>query len=370
MTKRIILTTLVALGLLGSIFGYKYYQSRQARQAAAARQPAPATVTAVPAAAEQWRETVEAIGSLVSHQGVTIRSEIEGRLVRIAFESGARVQAGDVLVELDTATELAQLRSQEAAARLAELNLGRARELQLNNTNTRADLDTAEAVAAQAHAAIASTQATLAKKRIVAPFSGRLGLRLINTGQFLNKGDAVVTLEAVDPVYVDFSLPQQEVPRIRPGLSVHVTLDVFPGRTFTGLLEAVDPRIEDATRSLRARATLPNPDEALRPGMFARVEVLLPEHRAVIVVPSTAIVYSPYGNSVYVIERDGSRAVARQRFVEIGPKRGDQVAILGGLQAGEETVSAGQAKLRPGSAVRVNNAVSPTNDPDPRPPES
>lgn len=370
MNKRAVLTVFVALGLLGSVFAYKYFQIRKAKAALAARRPAPAAVTTVPAAAAKWRNTLNAIGTLVSHEGITVRSEIDGRIVRVAFESGARVTAGDVLVEMDVATEVAQLKSLEATARLSHLNLDRARELQKNNTNTQADLDAAEATAAQAEAAIDAIRATLAKKRIVAPFAGRLGLRLVNTGQFLNKGDAVVTLESVDPIYADFSLPQQDVTALKVGLPVLVAVDAFPGRAFAGTIQAVDPRINDATRNVRARAVLVNPEETLRPGMFGRVEVQLPEELDVLVLPATAIVYSPYGNSVYVVSRTGPAPVAEQRFVEIGAKRGDQVAILRGLQAGEETVTTGQSKLRPGTPVVVNNSVMPANSPTPKPAES
>jgi membrane fusion protein (multidrug efflux system) len=371
MNKRILLTVLVALGVLGAIFGFKYVQLRKEKAALAARRPAPATVTTAPAVAEKWRNTLHAVGSLESFQGVTLRSEIEGRIVHVAFESGARVAAGDVLVEMDTAAEAALLRSNEATARLTELNLHRARELRQTSANTQADLDAAEATFAQAAAAIESTKATLAKKRIVAPFAGRLGLRLVNTGQFLNKGDTVVTLEATHPIYADFTLPQQDVTALQPGLAVKVMIDAFPGRTFDGRIEATDPRVSGTTRNLRARATLPNADEILRPGMFATVDVQLPEERDVVVLPSTAIVYSPYGDSVYVVAKnDKGVLAASQRFVKVGPKRGDQIALLEGVKAGEEVVTAGQGKLRPGTPVTINNTVVPANNPAPKPAES
>lgn len=371
MNKRTTLTAVIALAILGAIFGSKYVQNRKAMTAMAARKPAPAAVATAPAVQEKWQGRLHAVGTIESFRGVTIRSEIEGRIVRVAFDSGAEVKEGDVLVELDTATETAQLRSSEATARLAELNLQRARELRLTNANTQADLDAAEATAAQAAATVDTIQATLAKKRIVAPFAGRLGLRLVNVGQFLNKADAIVTLESTDPIYADFSLPQQDVTHLRPGLPVRVQLDAFPDRDFAGTVEAVDPRVNGTTRNLRVRAILPNADGALRPGMFARVEVLLPEASEVVVLPATSIVYSPYGDSVYVVEKDEQgAAVARQRWVKVGPKRGDQVALLSGVTAGEEVVTAGQGKLRPGTPVTVNNTVVPSNSPAPKPAES
>lgn len=371
MNKRILLTAVVALVVLGAIFGFKYFQIRQANAALAARKPAPATVTTAPAVQEKWRTTLHAVGSLESFRGITIRSEIEGRIVRVAFDSGARVQAGDVLVEMDTMAESAQLISNVASARLAELNLQRARELRQNSTNTQADLDGAEAAAAQAAAAIETTKATLAKKRIVAPFAGRVGIRQVNPGQFLNKADPVVTLEATDPIYADFSLPQQDVTQLRTGLPVKIGVDAFAGREFDGVIEAIDPRINGTTRNLRVRARLPNSDETLHPGMFVRVEVVLPEENEVIVLPATAIVYSPYGDSVYVVAKDDKGVLAaQQRFVRVGPKRGDQISLLGGVKAGEEVVTAGQGKLRPGSPVTINNSIVPANNPAPKPAES
>ena len=371
MNKRILLTVLVALGVLGAIFGYRFYQLNQFKAAMAARKPAPATVTTAPAVQEKWRTTLHAVGTLESFRGVTLRAEIEGRIVHVAFDSGAVVQAGDLLVEMDTATEAAQLRGNEATARLAALNLERARGLRQNNTNTQADLDTAEATATQAAAAIELTKATLAKKRIVAPFTGRLGIRQINPGQFLNKADLIVTLEATDPIYADFSLPQQDVTALKAGLPVTVSTDAFAGREFSGTIEAIDPRLNGTTRSVRVRSVLANAGETLRPGMFVRVEVALPDEREVIVLPATAITYTPYGDSVYVVAPDDKGVLSvQQRFVQVGPKRGDQVSLLGGVKAGEEIVTAGQGKLRPGAAVKVNNTVVPTNSPAPKPAES
>jgi membrane fusion protein (multidrug efflux system) len=370
MNKRLVLTVVIAAVVLGAIFGLKYRQMRAAAAAMAARKPAPATVTSAPAVQEKWRTTLRAVGALESFRGVTIRSEIEGRVVNVNFDSGARVQAGDVLVEMDTATESAQLRSNEASARLAQLNLERARELRRNNTNTQADVDTAEATAAQTQAAIEATRATLAKKRIVAPFAGRVGLRQVNPGQFLNKGDAVVTLESTNPIYADFTLPQQDVTHVQPGLAVKVAVDAFPGREFTGTIEATDPRVSATTRSMRIRAVLDNADEALRPGMFAHVDVELPDETAVVVLPATAIVYSPYGDSVYVVAKENGATVAQQRFVQIGTRRGDQISLLKGVAPGEEVVTAGQGKLRPGTPLQVNNTVVPANNPAPKPAES
>ena len=369
MNKRILLTTVIALAVLGGIFGFRFYQLKQAKAAMGARKPIPATVTTA-SATEQWPTLLSAVGTLESFQGVAIRAEIEGRIVKIAFESGALVKAGDVLVEMDTATEAAQLKSYEASARLTESNLGRARDLQVSNTNTKSDLDLAEANAAQANANVEFTRATLAKKRIVAPFAGRLGLRQVNLGQFLNKGDLVVTLEAVDPIYADFSLPQQEITNLTAGLPVEVAIDAYAGRPFAGKIEAIDPRVDGTTRNIHLRATLANTDEALRPGMFARVNVVLPGDNAVVAVPATAIVYSPYGNSIYVAVEEKGALIAQQRFVTLGARRGDLIAITKGVAAGEDIVTTGQGKLRPGSPISVNNKVVPASSATPKPQES
>jgi membrane fusion protein (multidrug efflux system) len=372
MKTRLFVIVLLAVVALGAIFGYKIHKNRQAQAALAQRKPAPAVITTIQSVSETWQSTLHAVGTLESFQGVTIRSEIEGRVTKIGFDSGQIVKAGTLLVELDVANEVAQLASQEASAKLAQLNLERARELHAKNINTASDLDNAEASSAQAIAGIENIKATLAKKRIVAPFDGRLGIRQVNLGQFLNKGDLVVPLESLSKMYVDFSLPQQDISQLAVGIPVHVTVDAYPGRIFEGTIEAIDPRISATTRTVRIRATLDNDDEALRPNMFARVEVQLPRSDAIIALPATSVVYSPYGDSVYVVANDPEKnaAVAQQRFVTVGPKRGDQVSILKGLNAGEEVVTSGQGKLRPGALVQVNNSVLPANQANPKPTES
>jgi membrane fusion protein (multidrug efflux system) len=370
MKTRILATVVVALGVLGAIFGYKFTQIRAAKAALLARKPVPAAVTSAKTVRQHWAMTLGSVGTLQSFQGITLRSEIEGRIIKIPFESGTPVKAGDVLVEMDTATEAAQLRSYEATARLAELNLQRARDLRQTSANTQADLDASEAAYLQAQANIEATKATLAKKRIVAPFDGRIGIRQVNIGQFLNKGDPLATLEAVDPIYADFALPQQNIAQLAVGLPVKVTVDAFPDRQFDGKIEAIDPRITDTTRSLRLRAAIANKEEVLRPGMFARVDVVLPGETDVMVLPSTAIVYSPYGDSVYVVANKDGATVAEQRWVKVGPKRGDLISLTDGVKEGEEVVTVGQTKLRPGSPLKVNNTVVPDSSSTPKPAEN
>lgn len=373
MTKRIVLTAVVALAVLGAIFGYKFLTVQKA-MAAMKNRPAPVvTVATVTARTDTWTDTLDAVGALASFRGITVKSEIEGVVRRVAFESGTAVAEGAPLVEIDDSVEQARLLGLEAQARLAEANLARAQELRANNTNTPADLDAAEASRAQALANIAELKANIAKKHIVAPFAGRLGIAQVYPGQFLNKGDALVLLETIDPIYVDFSLPQQASAQVADGLAVRVTLDAFPGRTTEGKVTAISPRLSDTTRSLRLRATLPNADETLRPGMFAHVALLQPTAQKFVVLPATALVSNPYGDFVYVVEAPpagGAAPVARQRFVTPGARRGDFVAVLKGVNAGEEVVFAGQMKLRPGAAVKVDNTVVPSASASPRPNES
>jgi membrane fusion protein (multidrug efflux system) len=343
-----------------------------AAQAAMVRPP-PTVSTAI-AAEETWRSSLQAIGTVESRAGIVVRAEAEGQVINVAFASGATVAAGDLLVELDTSVERAQLEGLEAVARLAELSLARSRELRTAGTNAPADLDAAEAECARAAAAVAQMQATIAKKRIVAPFAGRLGITLVDPGAFLSKGDPVVPLEAIDRVYVDFGLPQQELGRVATGMAVRVTVDAYPEAEFCGEIEAINPRVTDATRNVRLRAALPNPDARLRPGMFARVHVDLAEVRTVLVLPASAVVYNAYGDAVYVVRPEGdgggpAQLIARQQFVQLGPRRGSQIAILGGLHAGDEVVTAGQIKLRGGMPVQVNNEITPSASAAPAPAE-
>lgn len=366
MNKRFILTVLVALAVLGGIFGYKALSIRKAMAAYAAMKPAPVTVAAAAVAEQTWPNTLVAVGALTSYRGITVKTELEGLVREVVARSGVVVAEGDPLVLLDTAAEEAQLQGLEAQARLAELTLNRARDLRANGTNTQADLDTAEATAAETRAAVAQLKVTLAKKRITAPFAGRLGIVKVYPGQFLAKGEALVVLESIDPIHVDFSLPQQELARLAVGQAVEFAVDAFPGRAFHAQISAISPRIDDATRSVDVRATLPNPDEALRPGMYARIDVMLPATEHALVLPGAAVVHNPYGESVYVIEN----GTVSQRFVQTGAERGDLIVILSGLKAGEQVVTAGQIKLRNGAAVKIDNSAAPEANPAPKPVES
>jgi membrane fusion protein (multidrug efflux system) len=366
MIKRTLLTAAIALALLGAIFGYKFLSIRRQMAAHAAMVVPPVTVSAAAVTEQTWPNTLVAVGSLASYRGVTVRNELEGLVREVVATSGATVAEGDVLVVLDTDSEQAQLRGLEAQLRLAEINLARARELRTSDTNTENDLDTAEATTAQARAAVEQLRVTISKKRIVAPFAGRLGIVQVYPGQVLAKSDALVVLESIDPIHLDFSLPQQDLGRVAAGQEVRFTVDAFPGRSFTATIAAISPRVTDATRSVDLRATLANPGAALRPGMYARAEVILPSTPQARVIPAAAIVSNPYGDTVYVI----ANATVQQRFVKTGPQRGDLVQILDGLKPGEQVVTSGQIKLRNGSAVSIDNSAAPEANPAPKPSES
>ncbi|HTQ32167.1 MAG TPA: efflux RND transporter periplasmic adaptor subunit, partial [Opitutaceae bacterium] len=281
-----------------------------------------------------------------------------------------------LLVQLDTSAEEAQLASAEASAEWAHVSLKRAQELRAQNTNSQSDLDSAEAQAKQADANVDNLKAAVAKKTIVAPFDGRTGIRTINLGQYLPAGTAIVSLQSLDPIYADFSLPQQQLVDLAPGLPVHVTSDALPGQTIEGKITAIDPQVDSATRNVQVQATLDNHDEALRPGMFADVAVELPAKNKVLIIPETAVLNTPYGDSVFVVDEakdpqtGQASKVLRQQFVQLGATRGDFVAVLSGLKPGETVVTSGVFKLRNKEVVIINNTLAPVAQLAPKPSDS
>ena len=333
---------------------------------AAAQQVMPAEpVNSFEVREEQWQPRVAAVGSVVAVQGTVVSAEADGMVREITFEAGSIVKAGDELVRLDVDIERAQLRSAEAAAEWAHVTLKRAQELIGSRAISRAELDSAEAGVKQADAQVDNIQATIAKKVVRAPFAGRLGIRRISVGDFLSKGSPVVSLQSLDPVYVEFSLPQQRLGDLAEGLTVAVTADSYPGDQFAGKITAVDPDVDPATRNVRIQATLANADGRLRPGMFVSVDVLLAQAQDVLVIPATSVVHSPHGASIFVIEEgeadaQGKKAlVVRQQPVRLGARRGDFVVATDGATAGDQIVSTGVFKLRPGTSVVVDNTLAP-----------
>jgi membrane fusion protein (multidrug efflux system) len=341
---------------------------------AAPMQMPPEVVTAESARKEIWPSTVSATGTMVAVQGVTVGAELGGKIVEIDFESGDKVKAGDLLLRIDVSAEQAQLRSAEAAAKLAQVNLKRNRDLRKNKTVSQAELDTAEANYKQATAQVDNMQAAIAKKTLRAPFAGNLGIRQVNLGQIVDTGTAVVTLQTIDPIYVDFSLPQQRFSVLAPGTEVKVTSDAAPNEIFKGEIIAVNPKVDQITRSVRVRATLDNSKELLRPGMFGNVEVLLPTKLDVLAIPATAVLYAPYGDTVFVIdgvadETSGKeQLILRQQIVRLGETHGDFVSVIKGLKEGEKVVTSGVFKLRPKMAVVIDNSLAPEAKMAPEPP--
>jgi membrane fusion protein (multidrug efflux system) len=376
MIKKIALTCLALLLVFGAIAGVKALQIRALIASGKTMTPPPEAVTTAVVRAETWETTLNAIGSFAAVQGVTLSAEVAGTVSKIDFESGASVAAGAVLVELDTSVEQAQLRSAEATAELARLNLARARELRGQNTNSQADLDSADAQAKQAAAQADNLRAILAKKHIAAPFSGRAGIRLVNVGQFLAVGTPIVSIQALDPIFLNLALPQQQLGQVAEGLTARVSTDAHPGLLFEGKVTAINPDLDPTTRSVKLQVTLPNPKAQLRPGMFGTVSIVLPATSPVIIIPATAVLYAPYGDTVFVVEEKKNEAtgevqqVVRQQFVRLGTARGDFVAVTSGLKVGDTVVSAGVFKLRNGSTVSVKNEFAPDAQLAPKPSDS
>jgi len=332
----------------------------------------PESVTTAPVLTGEWQPAQAAIGTLVALRGVVLGAELPGTVREVSFESGATVRKGAVLVTLDTSTEQAQLAAAEADAALARVNLSRARDLRAGEANTPADLEIAEARAKQTEAQVEALRATIAKKIVRAPFDGRVAIRQVERGQVLSAGAPIASLQSVDPIHADFWLPQQALATVAPGLQTRLRTDTFPGATWDGAVSVVNPEVDASTRNVRVRATFPNRDGRLRPGMFVNVEVLAGEKRPVLTIPATAVIFAPYGDSVFTVEEqkeaDGKATlVARQKFVRLGERRGDLVAVVSGLGAGETVVGSGAFKLRNGAALVVKNDLAPKAEIDPRP---
>jgi membrane fusion protein (multidrug efflux system) len=374
MAKRMLFMLLGMMALVGGIAFVKFRQI-QAATSSASYQPPPEAVTTLVAKEEVWEQSVGSIGTVSAVQGVTVSADLPGIIAEIAFDSGHRVRAGEVLVKLDTRQEVAQLAAAEAQRDLDKLNLERIRGLLSQGIAAQADDDDAVAKAKQSEAHVGELQATIDRKIIKAPFAGVLGIRQVNLGQYLAGGDPVVPLQSLDPIYVDFGVPQEKLEALRSARHVRVESEGESAVHAEGSISAINSVVDPATRNAQVRATLANPQDRLQPGMFVRVQVILPATQTVIALPASSIRYAPYGNSVFIVEDmkspkgDSYRGV-RQQFVKLGEGRGDQIAILSGLKPGEEVVTSGAFKLRNGAAVLVNNEVQPGNNPAPKPEDS
>ena len=375
MIKRMVLMLSVTAVVLAGLGFIKFKQVQTAIAQASSFQPPPEAVTTIVAAEEEWPATLTAIGTTAAVQGVTVSADLPGLVDRISFESGRSVREGDILLVLDTRQEQAQLAAAEAQRDLARVNFERMQGLVEDGAISRADYDRAAAEAKQTEARVGEIRATIERKTIRAPFSGILGIRQVNLGQYLSAGDPIVPLQSLHPIYVNFGVPQQETARIRLGRTLRVTTDDLTGVEFTGRVTAIDSVVNEATRNVQVQATIPNPDGRLRPGMFVQTAAVTGTNRSVIALPASAVSYAPFGDSVFIVSDmkgpDGQtyRGV-RQQFVKLEGTRGDQVAVVSGVSAGDEVVTSGVFKLRNGAAVMVNNTVQPTNNPAPRPKDS
>jgi membrane fusion protein (multidrug efflux system) len=335
--------------------------------------PPPTAVTTVQAETEVWRPVIRAIGTLAPVEGVMLSVDASGTVVKIAADNGSAVKAGDLLVELDTTVEVAQLAAAQSRAALAKISLDRAKELSDRNAMSKSDYDAADATHQQAVADVAAIQALIDKKTVRAPFDGRVGLRLVNLGQFVAQGAALLPLQKLDPIYVNFNVPQNQLAALTQGQKADITVDAYPDQIFSATITAINSEVDASTRNISAQATLANPQELLRAGMFARVELELPSSGPAIVVPATAIAYASYGNSVFIVEQmkdpvDHHEYLGvRQQFVQLGATRGDLIAITDGVKPGEQVVTAGVFKLRNGAPVSVNNDAQPSASPTPKP---
>ena len=375
MNKRMIQMLAIVLVIVGLLGFVKYRQISAAMAGNKGFQMPPEAVTTVVAQAAEWSATIDAVGSVAPIQGVVLSADLAGVVAKVNFKSGSHVGVGQTLVQLDARQERAQLASAEARRDLANVNLGRARSLFEQQAIAKSEFDLADATFKTAEAAVAEAQASIDRKTIRAPFAGTTGIRQVNVGQYVNSGDPIVPLQALDAVYVDFTVPQQSLSTIRVGASVSATIEGSKSGVYQGKITAIDPVVSDATRNVRVQATFPNPHGQLRPGMFASVRTSVGKGEPTVALPTSAINYAPYGNSVYIVEDmkgpDGkSYKGVRQQFVKLGRSQGDQVAILDGVKAGQEVASSGVFKLRPGAAVVVDNKVTPSNSATPKPEDS
>ncbi len=369
MKKRLILTVVGLALLIAILVTVKSLQIGAMIDRGKKFVPPPETVTAIEVRAESWEAALTSVGTLNAVQGVTIGAELAGKVVEIGFEAGTSVHKGDILLRQDTSSEEAQLPGALSQLNLARINRERFDQLHSKQLVATSERDSAVANFEQAQAQVDTIRAAIGKKTIRAPFSGRLGIRQVNLGQILREGDPIVSLQSLDPIFVDFSLPQQQMPHARLGLTVRVTTDALPGETLEGRITAISPQVDPDTRNVRIEATVSNRGEKLRPGMFVNVAVGLSAQQKVYAVPATAVLYAPYGDSVFVVEdgKDSKGKVLRQQFVRLGPKRGDFVAVTSGVQEGDTVVSTGVFKLRNGQSVVVDNKLAPDFQKAPRP---
>jgi membrane fusion protein (multidrug efflux system) len=373
MLKRMIIMLVMAGLLFGGIFGYQAYMNRMIEKSMSAYQAPPVTVSTIKAEAQPWQPEINAVGSLRAARGVDVTTEVSGLVKTVYFKSGDAVKSGDILVQLNADADIAQLRALEAEAELARTTYDRDKKQLEVRAVSQATLDMDAADMKSKQADVKKQEAIVEKKTIHAPFSGKLGISTINVGQYMNPGDKIVTLQSLDPLFGDFFVPQQDLSRISLTQKVIASTDAYPGRTFDGMITAINPKVDSETRNVQVEASLPNPGHKLLPGMFVSVKVESGGIQHYITLPKTSVTFNPYGDTVYVVKETGKGPegkpvlTATQTFVTTGDTRGDQIAVLEGLKTGDTVVTSGQLKLKSGSRVVINNEVQPGNDPSPEP---
>ena len=376
MKKRMVIMLVIVGVLLGGLAGFNFFKGYMMQKYMASAPIPPATVTAMTAEYQQWQPQLSAVGTLRAVRGVDVTTEVAGLVRSVNFKSGDETAAGQVLAQLNVDADIAQLHALQAAADLAQTVYDRDKAQFDIEVIAKAQVDADAADLKSKRAQVAQQQALIEKKTIRAPFSGKLGISTVNPGQYLNPGDKLVTLQTIDPIYVDFFLPQQQLPQIAIGQSVTVSTDAYKGVKFPGKINAINPKVDPSTRNVQIEATIPNAKRQLLPGMFANVRIDNGAQERFLTLPQTAITFNPYGNTVFVIkpsdkkdDKGNAPMVAQQVFVTTGPTRGDQIAILKGVEPGTQVVTSGQVKLKNGTPVIVNNSVQPTNSPNPTPQE-
>ncbi len=374
MIKRMLIMLVFVGVLFGGIFGFEAFRAHMIQKFLAARGQPAQTVSTIKAGRQLWQPHITVVGTLQAQQGADVAPEVSGIVTAIHFKSGQHVEAGTLLLELNTRPDVAKLHSLQATAQLAKTTYERDLKQFRAQAISKATLDAATADLKSARAQVAQQQALINQKMIRAPFTGRLGIRAVDLGEYLKAGAPIVTIQALNPIYVDFYLPQKNINQIQVGQTVSVQTDAFPGRSFVGKISAINPLVDVNTRNVEVRAAIPNPDQLLVPGMFATAQIDIGKPQYHITLPQTAITYQPYGDLVYLVEAHGKgphgkpRLTVQQQFVTVGDTRGDQVAVLKGVKTGDIVVTAGQIKLRNGAPVTINNSIQPADNPAPQVP--
>ena len=373
MTKRMIIMLILVGVVLFGIFGFQAFKGAMIKKYMASMGNVPQTVTTTTAVTQTWDSKLEAVGTFRAEKGVDLSTEVAGIVGELHFDSGQDVDAGVLLMKLRDDSDQAHLSSLQAEESLAETNYQRTLKQFKVQGVSQAQVDAAAATLKSDKAQVEEQKANIQKKYIYAPFAGHLGIRNVDLGQYINPGTAIVTLQALDPIYMDFFLPQQALSQLKIGQVVTIKTDAFPGKAFSGQIAALNPKVDPSTRNIQIRAELKNADHTLLPGMYGTVDIDVGSPQSATVLPQTAITYNPYGNTVYIVDTKGkdakgqSQSVARQQFVTLGQTRGDQVAVLSGVKAGDVIVTSGQMKLQNGASLIINNKVLPTNDLNPKP---